>query len=190
MLPAVCTSGGGSVQFGSQLSRRWWVFLLSGFAWLIIAAIVLRFSIASVATIGLLLGAVFLFGAVSQFGLATLQGGGWAVLRIILGVLFIGGAIWSFVRPYETFWALAAAFGLLLILNGGFDIAYSGMSQPINPVWWLGLIAGILEIGLGFWASQQYIAARAALLVLWVGLYAIFHGIGDLVLAFEVRSTR
>ncbi|HMK98722.1 MAG TPA: hypothetical protein VK428_00890 [Acidimicrobiales bacterium] len=64
------------------------------------------------------------------------------------------------------------------------------MSQPVNPVWWLGLITGILEIALGFWASQQYIAARAALLILWVGIYAVVRGIGDLVLAFEVRSVR
>jgi len=62
------------------------------------------------------------------------------------------------------------------------------MAQPINPAWWLGLVAGILEIALGFWASQQYIAARATLLVLWVGFFAIFRGISDLVIAFEVHS--
>lgn len=175
-------------QLSSELSRLWWVYLVSGFVWLILAAIVLRFTIASATTIGLLLGAVFLFSAVYQFGLAVLQGGGWAALRIILGVLFIGGAIWSFVEPYQAFWALAAAFGFLLILNGGFDIAYSAMTQPINRLWWLSLITGILEVGLGFWASQQYVAARATLLILWVGFFAIFRGIGDLVLAFEVRS--
>ena len=48
----------------SQVSRRWWVFLISGIAWLLIAVILLRFNIASVATIGLMLGAVFLFAAV------------------------------------------------------------------------------------------------------------------------------
>ena len=172
----------------SQLARRWWVFLLGGFAWLIIAAIVLRFYISAVATIGLLLGAVFLFSAVSEWSLAALQGGGWAVLRGILGVLFIGGAIWSFVRPYDAFWSLAAAFGLLLIVSGGFDISYSAMTQPLNPVWWLGLVTGILEIGLGFWASQQYVSTRAVLLVVWVGIYAIFRGVRSLALAFEVRS--
>jgi uncharacterized membrane protein HdeD (DUF308 family) len=177
-------------QLPSQLARRWWIFLLGGFAWLIIAAIVLRFNITSVTTIGLLLGAVFLFSSVFQFALAALLGTGWAVLRVVLGVLFIGGAIWSFARPYEAFWALAAAFGLLLILNGAFDIARSAMAQPINPLWWLGLVAGILEVALGFWASQQYVPARATLLVLWVGLYGIFNGIGNLVLAFEVRAVR
>jgi|SRR5579862_2246973 len=175
---------------GSELGRRWWIFLLAGFAWLIIAAIVLRFSVASVATIGLLLGAVFLFSAASEFGLAMLQGGGWAVLRAFLAVLFVGGAIWSFVRPYDAFWSLAAAFGLLLLLRGGLDIFRSAMMQAFNRMWWLGLITGILEVGLGFWASEQYIAARAVLLVLWVGFFAIFRGISDLVLAFEVHSVR
>ena len=172
----------------SQLSRRWWLFLLAGIAWLIIAVVVLRMDIRSVATIGLMLGAVFLFAAIYQFSLAVIQGGGWAVVRVVLGVLFIGGAIWSFVSPYDAFWSLAAAFGLLLILNGAFDIVYSATAQSINPVWWLGLVTGILEIVLGFWASQQYIGARATLLVLWVGFFAIFRGISDLVLAFEVRS--
>jgi len=174
----------------SQLSDRWWIFLLSGFAWLIISAIVLRFDIHAAATIGLLLGALFLFSGIEEFVLASLKGGGWAVLRVLLGVLFIGGAVWSFVTPYGAFWALAAGFGLLLVLYGGFEIAFSAMSQPINPVWWLGLITGILMIALGFWASQQYIAARAALLILWVGIYAVVRGICDLVLAFEVRSVR
>ena len=85
---------------------------------------------------------------------------------------------------------LAAAFGLLLLSNGTFDIVYSAMAQPINPLWWLGLVTGILEVGLGFWASQQYIGTRATLLILWVGFYALFRGISDLVLAFEARSDR
>ena len=177
-------------ELSSQLSKRWWVFLLGGFAWLIISAVVLRFDIHAAATIGLLLGALFLFSSVEQLALAALKGGGWAVLRVLLGVLFIGGAVWSFVTPYGAFWALAAAFGLLLVLHGGLDIAFSAMTQPVNPVWWLGLLTGILEIALGFWASQQYIAARAVLLILWVGIYAVVRGIGDLVLAFEVRSIR
>ncbi len=175
-------------QFSSELSRSWWVFLISGFAWLIIALVVLRFDISSVGTIGLLLGAVFLYSAMYQFALAALQGGGWAVARAVLAVLFIGAAIWSFARPYDAFWSLAAALGLLLILNGGFDIAHAAMSRPLNPLWWLGLVVGILEIGLGFWASQQYIAARGTLLILWVGFFAIFRGIGDLVLAFKLRA--
>ena len=174
--------------YPTLVSRHWWVFLVSGIAWLIISVILLRFNSTSVGTIGLMLGFVFLFAAIHQFGVAAVQGGGWAVFRILLGILFIGGSIWSFLQPYDAFWSLAAAFGLLLIITGAFDITYSVIAQPLNPVWWLGLITGILEILLGFWASQQYISTRAALLIIWVAVFAIFRGINDLVLAFEARA--
>jgi uncharacterized membrane protein HdeD (DUF308 family) len=50
-------------------------------------------------------------------------------------------------------------------------------------------MAGILEILLGFWASQQMFPARAApLLLLWVGFFALFCGISEIVIAFEIRS--
>jgi uncharacterized membrane protein HdeD (DUF308 family) len=49
-------------------------------------------------------------------------------------------------------------------------------------------VAGILEILLGFWASGQYLPVRGALLLVWVGLFALFRGISEIVIAFEVRS--
>ena len=177
-------------EVSSGLKSRWWVFLVAGIAWFIIAIVVLRLDITSVATVGLLLGAVFLLTSVQEFAIAALRWGGWGIFHVILGVFFAGGAIWCFVAPFDAFWSLAAALGLLLIIKGAFDISYAAMSRVINPLWWLGLVTGLLEIGLGFWASQQYVPARAALLLLWVGFYAIFRGISDLVIAFEVRPDR
>jgi uncharacterized membrane protein HdeD (DUF308 family) len=43
-----------------RLAGPWWVLLLTGIAWLIISVIVLRFRMTSVATIGVLMGVVFL----------------------------------------------------------------------------------------------------------------------------------
>jgi uncharacterized membrane protein HdeD (DUF308 family) len=56
-----------------------------------------------------------------------------------------------------------------------------------GPLWGLGMTVGILEILLGFWASQQLYAPRAALILVWVGFMALFRGIGQLVFAFELR---
>ena len=47
---------------------------------------------------------------------------------------------------------------------------------------------GILEILLGFWTAQQYLSVQGALLLVWVGLFALFRGISEIVIAFEVRS--
>jgi len=177
-------------EVSSGLRDRWWVFLVSGIVWFVIAVVVLRLDITTVATVGILLGAVFLLTSVQEFAIAAIRWGGWGIFHVILGVFFVGGAIWCFIAPFDAFWSLAAALGLLLIIKGAFDISYAAMSRVINPLWWLGLVAGLLEIGLGFWASQQYVQARAVLLLLWVGFYAIFRGISDLVIAFEVRPAR
>jgi uncharacterized membrane protein HdeD (DUF308 family) len=48
----------------AQLAGPWWLFLATGVAWLIISAVVLRLSIASVAAVGVLIGVVFLVAAV------------------------------------------------------------------------------------------------------------------------------
>ena len=49
------------------------------------------------------------------------------------------------------------------------------------------MVAGILEILLGFWAAQQYLPVQGALLLIWVGLFAVFRGISEIVTAFELR---
>jgi uncharacterized membrane protein HdeD (DUF308 family) len=54
-------------------------------------------------------------------------------------------------------------------------------------VWWVQLIAGIIELLLGFWAAGYY-GRSAVLLVAWVAAWAIIRGVRDIVLAFRVRE--
>jgi uncharacterized membrane protein HdeD (DUF308 family) len=170
-----------------RLAGPWWLMLLTGIAWLILAWVALRFTPASVATVGVLLGALFLFGMFDEILLASVRPG-WRWLHVIMAVIFAFGAGWSFARPYNAFWTLASILGLLLIFRGTLDIITSVDARAVNGVWWLGLVAGILEILLGFWASGQYLPVRGALLLVWVGLFALFRGISEIVIAFEVRS--
>ena len=72
----------------------------------------------------------------------------------------------------------------------GLDIFESVATQPFNPIWGLGLATGILEVGLGFWASQQFFPGRALLLLLWVGFYAMSRGFSEIVLAFQLRPKK
>ncbi|HUJ74514.1 MAG TPA: hypothetical protein VL359_06625, partial [bacterium] len=55
---------------------------------------------------------------------------------------------------------------------------------------WLGVVMGVWEILVSFWASQRLVSVRAALLIIWVGLLALFNGINQIVLAFELKSAQ
>jgi uncharacterized membrane protein HdeD (DUF308 family) len=172
-----------------RMAGPWWLLLLTGIAWLIISVIVLRFTTTSAATIGVLLGVVFLAAMANEFFIAYVRLG-WRWAHVLMGIIFLGAAIWAFVNPVGTFWALASAIGLLLILQGGFVLITSTESRIVNSAWWLGVVGGILEIFAGFWASQQLVTVRAALLIIWVGLLALFNGINQIVLAFELKSAQ
>ena len=173
----------------ARMAGPWWVLLLTGIAWLIISVIVLRFRLTSVATIGVLMGVVFLAAMANEFLLASVRPR-WAWAHVLLGILFLGGAIWAFVHPFGAFWALASVVELLLILQGTFDIITSIESRVVNGAWWLGMLAGILEVFVGFWASQQALPARGVLLIIWVGLLAMFRGFTEIVLAFELKGVQ
>jgi uncharacterized membrane protein HdeD (DUF308 family) len=165
----------------------WWLFLVTGIAWLIISVAVLRFTTTSIVTVGVLLGVLFLLAAFNEFMISAVRHT-WRWAHILLGILFVLGAIWAFARPVNAFWSIASVLGLLLIFKGTLDIIGAVMTKDVNSSWWLGLVVGILELVLGFWASQQLFPARGALLLFWVGFFALFRGISEIVIAFEVRS--
>jgi uncharacterized membrane protein HdeD (DUF308 family) len=169
-----------------RLAGPWWLLLITGIAWLILSVMVLRFRLSSVTTVGVLIGVLFLLAMFNEFLLASVRPG-WRWAHGLLGVFFFVGAIWAWANPINAFWALASVLGLLLILRGTLDIISSAMVRDVNSTWWLGLVVGILEILLGFWASQQMFPARAVLLLLWVGFFALFRGISEIVIAFELR---
>jgi uncharacterized membrane protein HdeD (DUF308 family) len=170
-----------------RMAGPWWLFLITGLAWLIISWVVLRFTPASINTVGILLGVLFLLAGFNEFMIASISPS-WRWAHILLGIFFIVGAIWAFARPFNAFWSLASVLGLLLIFKGTLDIITAVVTKDVNTTWWLGLLTGILELILGFWASQQAFPARGALLLLWVGFFALFRGISEIVIAFEVRA--
>jgi uncharacterized membrane protein HdeD (DUF308 family) len=170
-----------------RLAGPWWLFLVTGIAWLIIAVMVLRFTPASVNTVGVLMGVLFLLTAFNEFLDGQIRRS-WRWAHSLMGVLFVVGAIWAFARPFNAFWALASVLGLLLIFKGTLDITAAVFTKDVNSSWWLGLLAGILEIVLGFWTSQQEFPARGLLLLLWVGFFALFRGFSEIVIGFELRA--
>jgi uncharacterized membrane protein HdeD (DUF308 family) len=172
-----------------EASDAWWVFLVTGILWFIVSLVVLRFDLTSVASVGVLLGALFLMAGVNEFLIVGMVDG-WRWLHTILGVIFIVGGVWAFVHPIGAFYELASVLGFLLMFKGSLDIVTAIATKPVNELWWLGLVVGLLELLLAFWASQQFIAARAVLILIWVGFMAMFRGVTEIVLAFHLRRMR
>jgi uncharacterized membrane protein HdeD (DUF308 family) len=172
-----------------DVTRLWWVFLVTGLIWLVVSVMVLRFTTTSVTTVGVLVGVMFIGASLNELLIFGVRRSGWRWLNLVLGGILLVGAIYAFANPEDTFWAIAAAFGLVLVLMGIVQIVSSVVEREVNELWWLGLVVGIFELLLGFWASQQYVPARAALLILWVGFFALFRGITEIVLAFGMRGT-
>jgi uncharacterized membrane protein HdeD (DUF308 family) len=172
-------------------ARYWWVFLVSGIVWLLIAWLVLRLNSTSLTAVGVLIGVVFLVAGINELGTAALSSGGWKVWRYIMAVIFLVGALWGFIRPVSTFFALASVLGLILILYGTFEIIQGVASRAVNPYWWVNLVAGILLVLLAFWVSGSdrvyALAQRTYLILFWVGFFALFRGITQIILAFTVR---
>src|SRR3954464_9407031 len=81
---------------------RWWVYLVSGAAWILVAWVVLRFNLHSVASVAVLAGVVILLAAAAEIWTATMVRD-WRWLHITLGVIFLITAIVIFVHPGNTF---------------------------------------------------------------------------------------
>ena len=175
-----------------ETTRYWWVVLLAGIAWLVVAWLVLRANVTSLTTVGVLLGVVFVAAGISDIGLASVLGGGWKVLYYIMAVIFLLAGLWAFIRPIDTFFALVSVLGLVLLFYGAFEIVRGIASRDENPYWWLGLVTGVLLILLAFWVSGSdrvyNLQARTFLILFWVGLLALIRGISAIVLAFSMRS--
>jgi uncharacterized membrane protein HdeD (DUF308 family) len=48
------------------------------------------------------------------------------------------------------------------------------------------MITGFICIGLGFWAAGEF-GKKSALLIVWIGLFALFRGIESFFTAFALR---
>lgn len=164
----------------------WWVYLVTGAVWFVIAWVVLRFDLTSVAAVSVLAGVVILTaGLAEMFNAFTSPG--WRWLHAALGAVFVVTGIIAFFHPGGTFAMLAAFIGWYLLFKGMLDIVLAFATKDVNDAWWLGLIIGIVEIGLGFWAAGSF-GRSAGLLIVFVGVIALTRGITDIVLAFRLRK--
>jgi uncharacterized membrane protein HdeD (DUF308 family) len=172
-----------------EAARLWWMWLVTGCAWMVAALVILQFDSASITTIGIIVGCMFVFAGAQQLLLAaTVERLAW--LWGIFGLLFLAAGILCFVNPEKTFAGLADILGFLFLIVGVSWIISAFLQQGDNPVWWLGLVSGVLMCVLSFWTAGQFFIEKAYTLLVFAGIWALLHGVGDFVRAFRVRAAR
>lgn len=174
----------------AKMSHLWWLWLAAGIVWFILSLVILQFDTASIATVGVLIGCLFLLTGVEQFVFAGLASGGMRVFWIVFGVLFLIGGFVAIFNPASAFSAVADVLGFLFLLVGIFWIIEALTTKAANSLWWMGLTSGILMILLAFWTSAQTLTSKEYMLLVFAGIWAMLHGITDIVKAFMVRSLR
>ena len=170
-----------------ELTGYWWALLVAGIAWVAVALVVLQFDQASVTTVGVLVGLMFLGLGVENIAIARLgvpMRWAWA----LFGGVFLVSAVVCFVDPTDTFAGLADMLGFLMLIVGVWWMARAFLERAIHPLWWTGLISGILLTGLAFWTSGQFFIHKAYLLLVLAGIWALIQGVTSIVRAFGIRA--
>ena len=182
-----------------EISGYWWLELVSGIAWIVISAVILQFDQASITTVGILVGRMFMLASLQNLVFASVPrealestgvSGAWRWVSGLFAVLFLIAAIICFISPENTFAALADTLGFLFLLIGTWWIVRAFLERALNPMWWLGLISGILMTVLAFWTAGQFFIEKAYLLLVFAGIWALMEGVVDVVRAFEIRRLR
>jgi uncharacterized membrane protein HdeD (DUF308 family) len=172
------------------IGKLWWLWLAFGVFWLVVAFVVLQFDQASIKTVGVLLGFMFLAAAIQQLVIATFARGWARWVLVFFGVLLVVAAVLSFIEPEETFAGVADILGFVFFIIGVFWTIQALAERGMNPMWWIGLISGIALVVLGFWTSGQFFIEKAYTLLVFAGIWALMQGIRDMIRAFQVRSAR
>lgn len=173
-------------QMATELAKWWWAWLVAGILWIVASIVILQFRQGSVTLVGIVIGIMFLVAGIQEFVVAFVSDS-WRWLWIAFGVLLVIGGIYALFNPVRTFAAVADIIGFVFALVGILWIVEAFATMAANPLWWLGLIAGFMMLFLGFWAASQQYAAQAYTLLVFAGIWALFHGITDIIKAFMIK---
>src|ERR1700761_8769634 len=167
-------------------TRYWWVLLVAGAAWIVIAVVMLRFTYTTVEAIAKLFGAVFLLAAAAEVMVGSLSSRGWRVARGLVAVVFVVAGVAAFLAVKATVVALAAVMSVLFIAWGILGVV-TAIAARRERGWKAPLIAGFAELAIGLWVATSLHASITTLLIA-VAAGTVVHGIGDIGSAFLVRK--
>lgn len=191
--PAVPALRGRVRVLREDAAKWWWLPMVTGNIWILIAGLVLRVPPTSSTAVAALLGGAFVVAAFTEAVQVRLMAGAWRAVQAGLAVVFALGAVAAFARPTDTLHTLTSVLGFLLLAQGAFYVVRALALRKSTPYWSIGLVSGTLVAQLAPWVFAADHAwdgtARTTFLLLWLGLGAAFRGISDMTLALGLHRT-
>jgi uncharacterized membrane protein HdeD (DUF308 family) len=170
-------------------TRFWWLLPIVGVAWIVLSVVILRFDYTTVAAVAVLFGVYCLAAAVTQMMIGAVSSStGWRIAHGLLAALLVVVGVVSLANFGATFVTLTAIISFYFIFRGIFDIVMALVGSAV-PGWWVLLICGFIELGLGFWAAGSW-NISVVVLVAWVAAAALVHGLGEIALGFQIHQGR
>jgi len=168
-----------------NVSRGWWVLVVSGILGVVAGGIILAVDW-SVDDLAVFIGALLVIRGIFTTFAVPLDGAarGWAVA---LGVLetVVGLAVW--IWPDPTLLVVAFWIGWYVLFSGIMTITGAISGRSVLPYWGVALALGILETLLAFWLlARPGLTLVAAVLAL--GLWSIVYGVVQIVLGIDVKQ--
>ena len=156
--------------------RRW---LVAGISWIVVALVVLQIDGASImAAVGLM----FTFAAVQAFVMPAVR---W--ISATFGVAFVVAETLCFIGPADNVAATAGMLGYLFAVVGLWWMVEALMERRLNPLWWIGLAAGVLMSALAVSTVGRLYTPEADRLFVCAGLWALLQGITLLARGVAIR---
>jgi uncharacterized membrane protein HdeD (DUF308 family) len=109
----------------------------------------------------------------------------WLVL--LRGIAAIGFGVLAFIWPGLTLLTLVLFYGAYALVDGVVALiaAFTGGAKPV-PTWWL-IVVGLLGIAAGL-LTFLWPGITALVLIVFIGAWAIAHGIFEIVGAIKLRK--
>ena len=108
-------------------------------------------------------------------------------LLLLRGIAAIIFGILAFVWPGLTLVTLVLLYGAFALVDGVISLiaAFTGSAKPV-PTWWL-VVVGLLGIAAGI-VTFAWPGITAILLMLFIGAWALVHGIFEIIGAIQLRK--
>jgi uncharacterized membrane protein HdeD (DUF308 family) len=110
----------------------------------------------------------------------------WYILSLV-GLLFVGIGVWSFITPVEAYLSLVFLFSVSLLGIGVVEILFSLSTRNKIDNWVWTLVSGILSLVIGIIMVNNPLIP-ISILPLYIGFVVLFRSIAAIGIAFDLQS--